>query len=469
MAAALITTNGAVGARRMAVDGARGELLAAAGRSDDQDAAVGRRDLLDGLAQLIGDRRAADQRRGERRELLELAHLALESRVLQRPVGDQQQPVGLERLLDEVVGAALDRGDRGFDIAVTGNHHDRQFGMLLLEAVEQLQAVEPAALQPDVEEDQIGPARDDGAERLVAVARGAGAVALVLQDARDQIADIRFVVDDQDIGCHDLTVARIYIGYSAAVRGSTAGCGGRKRLRDEAQLHPGAARARNLLGRVAQLEAAAMFFENAADDGEAEAGALLARRHIGLEQARAVFLRQADAVVDHVDDDCPCRRAARCTTMRPRPSSAGGTAPIASVAFLMMLVSACEISRRSKRAGIGFGGEFDLEIDVGMADAQQEHDLTHGLGDVLVGDHGLRHAGKARELVDHALDVVDLAHDGVGALLEYGRILGDRLAVFAAQPLGRQLDRGERVLDLVGDAPRDVGPGRGSAAPAPAR
>ena len=46
-----------------------------------------------------------------------------------------------------------------------------------------------------------------------------------------------------------------------------------------------------------------MLLENAADDGEAEAGALLARRHIGLEQARAVFLRQADAVVDHVDDD----------------------------------------------------------------------------------------------------------------------------------------------------------------------
>ena len=39
--------------------------------------------------------------------------------------------------------------------------------------------------------------------------------------------------------------------------------------------------------------------------------------------------------------------------MRPRPSCSGGTAAIASVAFLMMLVRACEISRRSKRAGIG--------------------------------------------------------------------------------------------------------------------
>ena len=67
-----------------------------------------------------------------------------------------------------------------------------------------------------------------------------------------------------------------------------------------------------------------------------------------------------------------------------------------------------------------------------------------------------------RELVDHALDVVDLAHDRVGALLEHRRILGDRLAVFAPQPLGRELDRRQRVLDLVRDAARDVGPGRGA-------
>ena len=176
--------------------------------------------------------------------------------------------------------------------------------MLLLEAIEQLQPVEAAALQPDVEKHQIGPPRDDGAERLVAVARGAGAVAFVLQDARDQFADIGFVVDDQDIGRHGHIAA-----LDAAVR--PARRDGRQRLRDEAQLHPGAAGARDFVRRIAQFDAPAMLFQNAADDGEAEAGALLARRHIGLEQPRAVFLRQADAVVDHVDDDRPCRRVAR--------------------------------------------------------------------------------------------------------------------------------------------------------------
>ena len=35
----------------------------------------------------------------------------------------------------------------------------------------------------------------------------------------------------------------------------------------------------------------------------------------------------------------------------------------------------------------------------------------------------------------------------------------DLLAVFALQPLGGKLDWGERVLDFMGNAPRDVGPG----------
>ena len=39
------------------------------------------------------------------------------------------------------------------------------------------------------------------------------------------------------------------------------------------------------------------------------------------------------------------------------------------------------------------------------------------------------------------------------------RSLGDLLAVLAPQPLGRELDRRQRVLDLVGDAAGDVPPG----------
>src|SRR5262245_38156416 len=74
--------------------------------------------------------------------------------------------------------------------------------MLLLDVVEQLQPVELRALQPDVEKHQAWPARRDRRKRAVAVARGARFVALVLQDTRDQLADIGLVIDDEDVRRH---------------------------------------------------------------------------------------------------------------------------------------------------------------------------------------------------------------------------------------------------------------------------
>ena len=79
---------------------------------------------------------------------------------------------------------------------------------------------------------------------------------------------------------------------------------------------------------------------------------------------------------------------------------------------------------------------------------------------VLGLQHRRRHAGEGRELVDHPADILDLADDGVGADREGLRVLLDLLQVFAAQPFGGELDRGQRVLDLVRDAAGDVGPGR---------
>jgi hypothetical protein len=52
------------------MDGARGQLLAGARWPDDEDAAVGRGDLLDGVAQMVDRAGAADESRRIRRELL---------------------------------------------------------------------------------------------------------------------------------------------------------------------------------------------------------------------------------------------------------------------------------------------------------------------------------------------------------------------------------------------------------------
>ena len=92
----------------------------------------------------------------------------------------------------------------------------------------------------------------------------------------------------------------------------------------------------------------------------------------------------------------------------------------------------------------------------------RKSDLPDAFAEIVPLGPRLGHAREGGEFVDHALDVVDLPHDRVGALIEDVAVLRDELAIFALEPLGRKLDRGQRILDLMGDAARHVGPGRGA-------
>ena len=59
-----------------------------------------------------------------------------------------------------------------------------------------------AALHPDIEEHQARPPPGDFVEPGIGVVRLPGFETLVLEDAGDQVADVVFVVDDQNIECH---------------------------------------------------------------------------------------------------------------------------------------------------------------------------------------------------------------------------------------------------------------------------
>jgi hypothetical protein len=141
----------------------------------------------------------ADEGRNLAGALAKRPHLAAQLVSLERPLGDQDQTVGLERLLDVVVCAALDGRHGRFDVAMAGNHHDRQVGVVALDRIEQGEPVHAAALQPDVEEDERRPALGDLAQRAVGVGGGAGAMPLVRQDAGNQIADVGFVVNYENV------------------------------------------------------------------------------------------------------------------------------------------------------------------------------------------------------------------------------------------------------------------------------
>ena len=100
------------------------------------------------------------------------------------------------------------------------------------------------------------------------------------------------------------------------------------------------------------------------------------------------------------------------------------------------------------------------DVDAGLDVAIERHHLREQAVDGGRGELGPGHAGVARELVDQRLHLADLAHDDRDALLEQLADVGVAVAVLDAQALGGEPDRGERVLDLVRDALRGLGPGR---------
>ena len=184
------------------VECARGQFLACTRRPHDQNSAVRLGRAVDGLPQLVHAGRAARHDAGSRRQLLEFLDFALQARGFQRACGNQDQPIGLEGLFDKVISATFDGRDGGFDVAVAGNHHDREIGVVALDLFEQLQTIELAALQPDVEEHQVGPAVGDFGERRIAVTRRPRRESLVVENPGDKIANVGFVIDNQNITCH---------------------------------------------------------------------------------------------------------------------------------------------------------------------------------------------------------------------------------------------------------------------------
>ena len=86
-----------------------------------------------------------------------------------------------------------------------------------------------------------------------------------------------------------------------------------------------------------------------------------------------------------------------------------------------------------------------------MSIALQEYRLPAQLAYVFGGIR-CRHTGKAGKLVDHLPNTADLAHNRLDTSLEDFGIVGHLFQIPPFETLCRELNRGQRVLDLVRDA-----------------
>ena len=140
---------------------------------------------------------ALAHRHHERRHQ-ELAGLAAALAGIERALDGAQQLRERQRLLDEVERAEPRRLDRGLDGAVAGHHDDRAAvggggGPL----AQQTDAVD--IRHPDVEQHQVRRLPRARGARLRGVRGDVHLVALLGEDLLQQTADVRLVIDYQDV------------------------------------------------------------------------------------------------------------------------------------------------------------------------------------------------------------------------------------------------------------------------------
>ena len=133
---------------------------------------------------------------------------ACQEHVARREAGQQaldpgQQLRRVERLDQVVVGTGAEALDLLLDLALGGQHDDRDVGRLALlrpDLGRDLVAVQLG--QHHVEEDQVRPLGAPQPEAFGTIRRHDDVVALLLQGVLQQPLDIRVVIDDQDLGRH---------------------------------------------------------------------------------------------------------------------------------------------------------------------------------------------------------------------------------------------------------------------------
>jgi hypothetical protein len=129
--------------------------------------------------------------------LAQVLVLAEQPLALLRLAQDQHHLVGLERLGDVVVGAALHRLERHVERAERRHHDHRRAQPALADLVDQRQPVE--LRHPDVREHHVVGAASQLRERLLRRAHRGRLVALAREQHHQHVAQPLFVVDDEHL------------------------------------------------------------------------------------------------------------------------------------------------------------------------------------------------------------------------------------------------------------------------------
>ena len=151
------------------------------------------------------------------------AHVFLQGLAVRHGLGHQVRDfVGIERLVDVVVRAVLQRGDGGLDRGVAGHDDDQHVGIDFVQAALQLDAVGAAHL--DIDQRDVESLLGHAGERFVGALGGGDVVALFGKPLGQRIADAQFIINNQQFTFSHFSTSR-YFGLTGARSSTLASVG----------------------------------------------------------------------------------------------------------------------------------------------------------------------------------------------------------------------------------------------------
>src|SRR5665213_716539 len=195
------------GAWREPVHRARDELLSRSILASDQHARRRLGDALDLLDERANREGLSDDLVSRLDARTEAAVLLAQNDVLERIAQRDLNAIGVERLLEKVVGAELSGLDGRLNGSVTADHHDDRRRIDDANALERLESIDAAHLH--IHEDEIRMPLLILGDRVDCVLHRVHLVAVVLEELAERGADPLLVVCNQDLRAHRTTLYRV--------------------------------------------------------------------------------------------------------------------------------------------------------------------------------------------------------------------------------------------------------------------
>lgn len=184
----------------MGMDWERKKLIEWKGREGNNDEDVGGGKEIDGMEKMVNGERSEEKLKMVGGEFEKVGKIEIEIGGLKRKLRKEDKEVGIERILDEIIGEEKNGREGGLDIEMKGNNKKRKLRMMIIDIVKKWKKVEKDEMKKYIEKKKKRREVINGRKRDIRIERGECLMELIDKNKRKKIKDIKLVIKKKNIG-----------------------------------------------------------------------------------------------------------------------------------------------------------------------------------------------------------------------------------------------------------------------------